>query len=284
MASPRRAGLPSHLGDCALSELISSGPFGHVVTADRAGSKVIVKALDASAPADVVTRFEREASLLARLSSERVPRLIHVGREHGHAFLVMSHVHGPTLRERLVAGLPPLRETLGLFAGLLYALRDVHAAAVIHRDVKPENVVLSPSGPVLVDFGIAKLHEEASIAGDDASLTTRDALLGTLAYSAPEQADLPPARPSLDIYACGVVLFECLTGRRPFEAPTAAATLMLKRRRDAPAVESLSPMALPRSLPPLVAALLARTPHARPGSADAVLTALDTVSGAVATS
>ena len=157
---------------------------------------------------------------------------------------------------------------------LFVALAHVHAAGIIHRDVKPENIVVyAPDHVFLVDFGIACVVGEREELEND--LTTQDAVLGSLAYAAPEQIDDSVATVAGDLYAAGAVLYELLCGRLPFEGPSGAAILSMKRWREAPRVSSRIAAAIPAALDDLVRRLLARDPAQRPATAAQVVHELD---------
>jgi eukaryotic-like serine/threonine-protein kinase len=179
----------------------------------RVALKVLHPELVVSLAAD---RFLREIGLLARLDHPRICRLLDSGERDWLVYLAMTFVEGPTLREYLdrvrMAG---LEETLLGTCQVLEALEYAHALGVVHRDVKPENVKLSPDGAVLMDFGIARAV--AASAPDTARLTRSGFTLGTSAYMSPEQA--AGARnidQRSDLYAVGCVIYECLTGSPPY--------------------------------------------------------------------
>ena len=264
------------LGAFHVVEHISSGPSGDVYACVRSPgeARVIVKMLHASAAADTRARFEREAWIYGRLRTPHTPRLLERGEIERAPYFVLERVIGPTLREAMGSGeCLHLDSAANLARALFVALAGVHAAGIVHRDVKPENVVVcSPPAVAVVDFGVASgvvANEHA-----EASLTTEDAVLGTLAYAAPEQVDNASATVAGDLYAAGVIVYELLSGRLPFEGPTGAAILAMKRCREASRISSWV-RGLPPGVDELVALLLARAPERRPASAARVVELLD---------
>src|SRR5438874_6709175 len=204
-----------------VAELLGEGTEALVYRADdlRLDRPVAIKLLRPELRADpsFVARFEREARGAARLAHPHIVRIydygeIADGEAEGTYFLVMEYVEGGDLRDRLQPGVPlAVPVALRLAREVAEALADAHAHAIVHRDVKPANVLLTEHGQAKVtDFGIAKML-------DVPSLTASAALLGTPHYLAPEQASAGAITPASDVYALGVVLFEMLAGRRPFE-------------------------------------------------------------------
>jgi serine/threonine protein kinase len=174
------------------------------------GEAVAIKLVRSSDP-ELARRFAQEAKALARLQHPGLVRLLDAGVHDGQAFLVMELVEGPNLAARLRRGpLSPLR-TATLGRTLADALTYVHAQGIVHRDVKPANVLLGPGPRVrLADFGIARLSGTST-------LTVTGTTLGTAGYMAPEQLEDHQVGPAADVWSLGVILLECLTGRRLFE-------------------------------------------------------------------
>ncbi|ROO85847.1 serine/threonine protein kinase [Actinocorallia herbida] len=183
------------------------------------GRRVAVKTLQVETPR-AADRFLREARTLAAVRSPDVVRILDFGTSgDGTVFMVMDHVAGLTLATRLADGPLTEPETLGLVGAMARALSTVHAEGIVHRDVKPANIMLNPDGTViLVDFGIA-------LAQGGPKLTQSGVLVGTPSYLAPEQADGGPITPATDVYALGVVAYECLTGHPPFDGSTPMAVI-----------------------------------------------------------
>jgi serine/threonine protein kinase/Flp pilus assembly protein TadD len=176
-------------------------------------------------------RFEREAQLLAQLHHPNIAAIFGLEEWEGVRAIVMELVEGPTLAERLVAGSLPVNECLSIARQIGEALEEAHNKGIVHRDLKPQNIKVTHAGKVKVlDFGLAKRH--ATISGsllDDADTqsiaTLSGTLLGTVGYMAPEQVRGEEVDGRADIFAFGCVLYEMLTGRRPFERPIAIETL-----------------------------------------------------------
>ncbi|MBI5958631.1 MAG: protein kinase [Chloroflexi bacterium] len=175
-----------------------------------------------------VSRFEHEAQLIAKLQHPHILPVIDFGREGKRIYIVMQYIQGGTLDHRLSEGPLPLRMASRMFEQIASALAFAHSQGVIHRDLKPNNVLLDDrSNAYLVDFGIAKM-----LAGT-AKLTATGNILGTPAYMAPEQWRGEPVDARTDIYSLGILLYEMLLGRLPFAGDTPY-TLMYKHMNDAP--------------------------------------------------
>jgi tRNA A-37 threonylcarbamoyl transferase component Bud32/Tol biopolymer transport system component len=170
-------------------------------------------------------RFQREARTLAQLSHPSIVKILDYGEHQGSPYLVMEYISGGTLNSRMGQAMPPM-EAAQLLAPIAHALHHAHQHKVIHRDVKPANILINESGqPMLSDFGIVKLAET------DESLTGTGVMVGTPAYMSPEQIQGRPVDARTDVYALGTVLFELLAGRKPYVANTPI-ELMLKHLND----------------------------------------------------
>jgi len=194
----------------------------------------------------ILKRFEREAKALAKLSHPNIVGVIDYGEHEGSPYLVMEYLPGGTLKQRL--GKPvPWQEAVRILIPITEALEYAHEHNIIHRDIKPSNILLTEKGqPMLTDFGIAKILETE----DTATLTGTGIGVGTPGYMAPEQWT-GQATPQSDIYSLGVVLYEMITGRKPYEADTPAA-ILLKQVND----PLLRPGILVRNLPDVVERVL----------------------------
>lgn len=209
----------------------------------------------------LVRRFRREALAVARLRHQGIVAVYDTCSADDLDAIILELIPGPTLRQRLDdEGPMPSSEVVRLGMALASALTVAHAADLVHRDIKPANVLLNEDRVVLTDFGIAK-------ALDDAERTSTGTLLGSARYLAPEQVEGGEVDARADIFSVGVVLYECLTGRTPWNGPTDAATA-LARLRDPPAPPSSIDPSLPAELEDLVMRCLQRDPADRPGSAD----------------
>jgi serine/threonine-protein kinase len=232
--------------------------------------KVAVKILKADLAADEATRarFRHEAISAARLSHPCIVSTYDTGDDDGTAYIVMELVEGPTLRQLIhdTGGLP-VRDVVKLGTQVADALDAAHRAGLVHRDVKPANVLVPPRGPVKVtDFGIAKA------AGTD-DLTKTGTVMGTARYLAPEQVSGKPTDARTDVYALGLLLFECLTGHVPFGGDTDVATAMARLTTSAPSIRSERPD-VPPALDDVIHRCMARNPAQRFDSAADVREAL----------
>jgi eukaryotic-like serine/threonine-protein kinase len=215
-----------------------------------------------------VARFEQEAHILARLQHPNVVTVFDTGVDAGDRFIVMELVEGPTLRELLDAEGRLTPERAGEIASrVASALGFAHDQGVIHRDVKPSNVLLSTGGVVkLSDMGIARLLSPEALT---ATLSVR----GSAGYISPEQARGDHVDPRADLYSLGCVLFEMLTGRTPFDG-NPVALLQAHVHTPAPRVRSIN-RTVPAAMDELVAAMLAKNPAERPRSGEDVRRSLD---------
>ena len=221
---------------------------------------VAVKLLGENAAGDEALRkrFVREARLAARLSHPNVVSVFDAGEDDGRPYIVMEHVEGETLAEALARrGRLPADEARGLALQACRGLAHAHAAGLVHRDIKPQNLLLRADGTLkIADFGIAR-------AADGTALTQAGTVLGTAAYLAPEQALGEKVTPAADVYSLGAVLYELLTGRPPLELESLAD---LANRAPIPPVRELAPD-VPRDLEDVVMRCLARNPAYRPATA-----------------
>ena len=201
--------------------------------------KVLHPELLASSAAD---RFLREIRLAQQLDHPNIAPLLASGEQGWAVYYTMAYIEGPSLRERLTAGPLGIDETRRLAADLLAALEHAHARGIVHRDVKPENIVLSPAGAVLLDFGIARAVE--TIGAEQ--LTRSGITLGTSSYMSPEQVQgLRTLGPPTDLYSLACVLYECLAGRPPFVHVNEFMVLRLHMSESPPSLAALVPAAPP---------------------------------------
>jgi serine/threonine protein kinase len=205
-------------------------------------------------------RFETEAKTVAQFDHPHLVTLLDAGINHDTPYLVMDLVEGPSLAAACADGPLPPEQVGGIGAALCEALNYVHGHDVVHRDLKPGNVLLGSDGRVrLADFGIARLL------GDTAGHTATGTLIGTAAYLAPEQVKGLPVSPASDIYSLGLLLLEALTGVRAYTGtPTEAA---LARLHNPPAI----PDDVPEGWPDLIRAMTSLEPAARPAAKDAAI-------------
>lgn len=212
-----------------------------------------------------VERFIREAKSVARLAHPNVVQVFDQGADGSYVYLAMEYIAGCTLRDvlRERGALQP-RAALDILEPVLAALGAAHRAGFVHRDMKPENVLIGDDGRVKVaDFGLVR--------SVDTVTSTTGAVLGTVAYLAPEQIEQPGAAdPRVDVYACGVVLYEMLTGEKPHDGDSPAIVLYKHLHEDVPPPSALVP-GMAFELDELVASATARTPDVRPYDAVALL-------------
>ncbi|MFE9672836.1 Stk1 family PASTA domain-containing Ser/Thr kinase [Streptomyces sp. NPDC006259] len=235
-----------------------------------------LKVMHPALAADVsfVERFIREAKSVARLAHPNVVQVFDQGTDGSYVYLAMEYVAGCTLRDvlRERGALQP-RAALDILEPVLAALGAAHRAGFVHRDMKPENVLIGDDGRVKVaDFGLVR--------SVDTVTSTTGAVLGTVAYLAPEQMEQGTTDARVDVYACGVVLYEMLTGDKPHDGDTPAVVLYKHLHEDVPPPSAAVPgMAL--ALDELVASATARTPDVRPADAVALLARVREARGAL---
>ena len=255
-----------------LEEQLASGGMAQVWlgTDEVLRRAIAVKVLHQHLAADetFVTRFRHEAIAVARLSHPAIVNVYDTCSDEGTEAIVMELVRGQTLRQRLDdGGLDPWAAA-NIAAQVAGALSVAHAAGLVHRDIKPANILLSEDGRVKVgDFGIAKAAEGS------ADLTQEGSFLGTAKYLAPEQVEAKPVDARTDLYSLGVVLYEMLCGRVPFEADSSSATALARLHTD-PQRPRLVKAGVPRELESITMRLLARDPDDRYPSASDVRSAL----------
>ena len=262
------------LGPYEVQALIGAGGMGEVYRAidTRLNRIVALKVLPqnlASDP-DRRARFAREAQTIAALNHPHICTLHDLGEADGVTYLVMEHVAGETLAQRLKKGPLPLDLVLRLGADIADALHTAHRKGIIHRDLKPANVMVTSTGAKLLDFGLARLTGQAdravvaelAPATTTAGLTGRGTILGTLQYMAPEQLEGKEADARTDIWALGVLLYEMLTGRPAFEAASSAGLIAAIVEREPVPISATQPLT-PPTLERLVRKCLAKQPDAR---------------------
>ena len=264
----------NRLGPYEILAPLGAGGMGEVYRArdTRLDRIVAVKILPTHLAdrAELRERFDREARTIASLNHPHICSLYDIGHQDGTDFLVMEYIEGETLGARLAKGPLPLDVVLQIGIEIADSLDKAHRKGVTHRDLKPANIMLTKSGSKLLDFGLAKLTHETSLAAGPFSqvptagdaITAQGTILGTLQYMAPEQLEGKEADARTDIFAFGVVVYEMATGKRAFEGKSQASLIAAILERDPPAMSSLQPMT-PAALDRVIKKCLAKEPEKR---------------------
>ncbi|HEY9427646.1 MAG TPA: protein kinase [Gemmatimonadaceae bacterium] len=282
MAAPDlREQLLSNLGSgYTFGRELGGGGMSRVFMADdlRLGRRVVVKVLAPELAAGVsVERFEREIRLAASLQQANIVPLLAAGDVDGLPFYTMPFVDGESLRARIARGPLSISETVGILRDVARALAYAHRHGVVHRDVKPDNILLSEGAAVVTDFGIAKALAASMHERPGESLTQLGSSLGTPAYMAPEQvAGDPDVDHRADIYALGVTAYELLAGHPPFHGRSPQKLLAAHLGESPASIDSIR-RDVPPSLARLVMRCLEKEPASRPQSAAELVRALDDV-------
>ncbi|HEV2129019.1 MAG TPA: serine/threonine-protein kinase [Thermomicrobiales bacterium] len=239
----------------------------------RLGRQVAVKILRPGDEFDSAfsQRFTREARAAASINHPNVVDVYDVGQEGDLLYLVMQFVDGTDLKRVIEReGALPWQRAVEIARGVLAGLTPIHAAGIVHRDVKPQNVLIGTNGEIKVtDFGVAHVER-------DASLTAAGTTVGTAVYMAPEQAQGNAPSPAADVYAVGVMLYEMVTGRLPFDEPTALATMLAHIQQEPdPPVAPRGREPIPEGIMQVIRQALAKDPRARFRSAAAMQRALE---------
>jgi serine/threonine protein kinase len=247
----------NRLGPYEIVSPLGAGGMGEVYRAKdtRLGREVAVKVLPQhlSSNPEIRARFEREAKTVSSLNHPNICTLFDVGREGDTDFLVMELIEGETLAARLMKGALPLADVLKVGAQIADALDRAHRAGVMHRDLKPGNVMLTKSGAKLMDFGLARASalgatsELTSSPTVASPITAEGTLLGTFPYMAPEQLEGQEADARADLWALGCVLYEMATGKRAFDGQSQASLIAAIMNTEPAPLGVLAPMPPPSS-------------------------------------
>jgi len=287
----------ARLGPYEILSVVGMGGMGEVYKArdTRLNRSVAIKILPPIWAHDPVMqqRFEREAKTIAGLNHPHICTLHDVGHEEATDttpavdFLVMEHLEGETLSERLEKGALPVREALKIALAIADALDKAHKQGVVHRDLKPSNVMLTKRGAKLLDFGLAKpsgvLQAVGAIEGRSmlptaANVTTPGTIVGTVQYMAPEQLEGREADARTDIFSFGVVLYEMLTGKKAFQGKSKTLLMSAILTSEPKPLAHVQPMT-PAALDHLVRRCLAKDPEERWQTAHDLLVQLRWVAG-----
>ena len=271
----------TRLGPYEVLSVIGAGGMGEVYRAKdtRLDRIVAIKILPAhlSENPDLKERFEREARTISSLSHPHICALHDIGHQNGIDYLVMEFLEGENLAERLNKGPLPMEQVLRYGTQIAEALDKAHRQGVVHRDLKPGNIMLTRSGVKLLDFGLAKSELPIQIAGTSAAptkqLTAEGTILGTLQYMAPEQLEGKSADPRTDLFAMGLVLYEMATARKAFTGNSQASLIAAILSSEAPPLSAIQPLA-PPAFERVVKTCLAKDPEDRWQSAHDVASEL----------
>jgi eukaryotic-like serine/threonine-protein kinase len=272
----------TQLGPYEIQSLLGVGGMGEVYRArdSRLNRTVALKILPPQVAADASrrARFEQEARAASALNHPNILTVYDIGEQDGLAYIVSELIEGESLRDSLRRGPLPLSRLLDLSGQVAEALAAAHAAGIVHRDIKPENIMITRDGRAkILDFGLAKQVSVAVAAADEtrtATHTSPGSIIGTAAYMSPEQIRGEPLDHRSDIFSFGLVLYECITARQPFQRATSVEAMTAILREDpAELPETVSP-----SLRQIVWHCLEKEPDHRFHSARDLAFALHTVS------
>jgi len=260
------------LGSYEIIAPVGAGGMGEVYKAKdtRLDRTVAIKVLPSHLAdnARLRDRFEREARAVSSLNHPHICTLYDIGSQDGVDFLVLEYLEGETLADRLKKGALPFDQALRTGIEVADALDKAHRQGVVHRDLKPGNIMLTKSGAKLLDFGLAKLagaeggSVESALPTQQKSLTAEGSILGTLQYMAPEQLEGKEADARTDIFAFGTVLYEMVTGRRAFQGKSQASLIGAILKDDPQPMSELQSMS-PPALDRVVKKCLAKDPEDR---------------------
>jgi tetratricopeptide (TPR) repeat protein len=282
LAADLRERLQASLGAAyRIERELGGGGMSRVFVADETslGRKVVIKVLPPELAAGVnVDRFKREIQVAARLQHPHIVPVLSAGEFEGLPFYTMPLVDGSSVRVRLANGPLSITETINILREVARALAYAHANGVVHRDIKPDNVLLTGGSATVTDFGIAKALSAARVEGPESpTLTAMGTSLGTPTYMAPEQAAGDPStNHRADLYSFGCMAYELLTGRPPF-AGLSPHKLFAAHMGEKPVRVSEVRLDTPSALADVVMLCLEKEPDARPQSASEVAKVLDTV-------
>jgi serine/threonine-protein kinase len=262
------------LGSYRLIDRLGAGGMGEVWRAEdtRLLRPVAIKILSERIANDPEwkARFLREARTIAQMNHPNIATIYSIEQEADKLFIAMELVEGESLATVLARGALPPREAVQIIRQVAEALAEAHDKGVVHRDVKPDNVIVAKRGVKVLDFGIAKQIVSSS---DSPTLTQAGLIVGTPFYMSPEQALGKLVDPRSDLFSLGVVLYEALAGKRPFEGESVTETMMNIIMQEAPDLATVAPN-VPPELAEIVRRTLQKKPERRYGSAGELVDAL----------
>src|SRR5271163_311253 len=274
------------LGPYEIQSPLGAGGMGEVYRArdTRLDRTVAIKVLAShlSSSPELKQRMEREARAISSLNHPNICHLYDIGSQDGTDYLVMEFLEGETLSERLGKGPLPLNEILKIGIAIAEALTVAHRQGIVHRDLKPGNIMLTKGGAKLMDFGLAKSATGAPAGVSSAPLlsaartmtqaspvsplTTAGTMIGTIQYMSPEQIEGKEADARSDLFALGAVLYEMVTGARPFEGKSQISVASSILEKDPDPISTAQPLT-PPAFEHIVTACLAKNPDDRIQSA-----------------
>lgn len=274
-------------GDYELTKLLGEGGMGSVYLARNPsiGHEIAVKFLhgNAAQSAEIRQRFQREAEVITMLSHPNIVRVFIFGRTAGRGsvmdslYMAMEFVRGGTLREKLAKGLLDEIAVIKILKQCCSALAEAHDLRIVHRDLKPDNILLTDfrgeqNFVKVLDFGIAKLVDPT---GQQQQLTQAGIVYGTPEYLSPEQAQAQPLDQRTDIYSLGVILYEMMTGKVPFQSPSAVQVLTMHVFNEPTPPEVVNPQRLSPTMAAIIKKAMAKKPDERFSNAMDLFRALD---------
>jgi len=260
----------TRLGPYEVLAFIGAGGMSEVYKArdTRFGRIVAIKVLHEhlAGQADRRARFEREARAISRLNHPTICTLFDAGHDNGIDYVVVEYLEGQSLAERLEKGALPIDQALAIARDVASALDAAHRAGIVHRDVKPANIMLTKTGAKLLDFGVATISMSAAPAafagGAEPTLTVAGMLLGTVPYMSPEQLEGREADARSDLFAFGAVIYEMIVGKKAFEGTSQASVIHAILDANPPAMSTVLPQ-VPPLLDHVVTSCLAKDPDHR---------------------
>jgi serine/threonine-protein kinase len=260
---------------------LRAGGMSRVFVADDVAlrRKVVIKVLNPTLAATVsIQRFQREISLVAKLNHPNIVPVLSAGEVDGLPYFIMPYIEGESLRGRIGRGPLSVRETVGILKDVMRALGYAHSAGIVHRDIKPDNILLAGTAALVTDFGVAKAVSAARERGavqSGQTITGVGISLGTPQYMAPEQAAADPnADARADFYALGIVAYEMLVGSPPFHGRTPQALLAAQLTELPPPLASRR-YDIPIALSNIIMQCLEKDPADRPRTASEIVHVLD---------